>query len=297
MSERLNFQRNKYKNVNNQLSKAQINQRLKNISLTKRLISYERYINAVPKKERSENLKNDWHPETPRIDKKLSLSQWNKEMKKWRKQVHAWGNISDEVHRYICSLSTSEKNDYLSKLKLPELSQIEINNLKKRNEELSDKTLKNILLISENTNNYNEHNNKIIDIPILFLPQNFSGTIINNEFIIIRQDYLEKSLISLKDYYTKKYEHLFEKYYCLYLMPNDYNLRNGKESKIGENDIVIYLTKKKQVQSNYPLNKKDQIIEYIRNQKIEASKYLHFSDVTIKNNYEKQKKKGFMVRF
>ncbi|CRH00474.1 histone RNA hairpin-binding protein, putative [Plasmodium relictum] len=284
-----NFQRSKCHYRNNELSETQINQRLKNINLTKRLISYERYINAIPKNERSNDLKNDWHPETPRVNKHLSLSQWNKEVQKWRKQIHAWGNMSEEVHKYICSLSAAEKYNYLSNLKLPELSQREIKNLKKKNEEISDMTLKNILWISDKKNPDVCADNIIIDKPLFFLPQNFNGTILNNEFIIIKQNYLEKSLFSLKDEYNENYKYLFEKYYRLYFLMRDYNL-NIEKSKVETNEIIIVSKKKDHSENNNNIN---EINEYMKNQKIEATKYLYCSNMNTKNKYEKKKKKRF----
>ncbi|CRG92960.1 histone RNA hairpin-binding protein, putative [Plasmodium gallinaceum] len=282
-----NFQRNKHPFNNNELNEAQINQRLKNINLTKRLISYERYISAIPKNERSNDLKNGWHPETPRINKHLSLSQWNKEVKKWRKQVHAWGNISEEVHKYICSLSSSEKYNYLSNLKLPELSQSEIKNLKKKNEEISDIALRNILFISDKKNPDNCVDNIIIDKPLFFLPQNFNGTILNNEFIIIKQNYLEKSLFSLKNEYDENYEYLFEKYYRLYFLMKDFNL-NNENREIKTNDIIVISKKKEQSKNNNNINA---VNEYMENQKIEASKYLYCSSMNTEKKNEKKKRR------
>ncbi|EAA18214.1 hypothetical protein [Plasmodium yoelii yoelii] len=232
MNDASSFQRFHNKFSNNELKQSQINQRLKNINLTKRLISYERYIKAIPKNKRNPNLKNDWHPETPRINKQLSVSQWNKEIKKWRKQIHAWGNMPEYVYKHICNLSIVDRNKYLSELKLLELSQVDINNLKKKNEQCSEIIMNNILLIPEQNNNTNScAKNEIIEKPFFFLPQNFSGTILNDQLIIIKQKYLETSLYSLRQKYTPKYAHLFDAYNSLYLMERDPNLNCKNETK------------------------------------------------------------------
>ncbi|GAW81367.1 hypothetical protein, conserved [Plasmodium gonderi] len=268
MNEKANFQRGISRALKNELSEAQVNQRIKNINLTKRLMSYERYISAVPKEERRNDLKNDWHPETPRINKNLSLSQWNREMKKWRKQVHAWGNMSEDVHKYICNLSASEKYIYLSKLKLPDLSQVEIKNLKKKNEEFSNRTLKNLLQIGDNNHQDQNTSDQIIDKPLFFLPQNFNGTILNNEFIIIKRNWLEESLFSLKCAYEEKYDSLYEKYYSLYFMSNSCNTSKEKEQS-KNNDIVIYAKGMKGVTTTAIIH------QYFERKKEEASQYLN----------------------
>ncbi|CAA9988649.1 conserved Plasmodium protein, unknown function [Plasmodium knowlesi strain H] len=313
MQEQTSFQKKKSQNRKNDLSEAQMNQRIKNISLTKRLISYERYINAIPKEERREDMKNDWHPETPRIKKNVSLSQWNKEMKKWRKQVHAWGNMSEGMHKYICNLPPSEKYNYLSKLKLPELSPGEIAILRKRNEQIATRALRNIVQgdnvdnnnVDKNNvdnnnigNDYNDDNSNvdisnvdinnvdnnnvdnnnigndynddngdgeghrgsfhhILDKPLLFLPHNFSGTILNNEFVVIKQEALENSLQSLRKNYEEKYRPLYEKYRALYLSPSSVDNNRKEQSQTG--DITVLATRAKGVSAN------DEIKAYMQN--------------------------------
>ncbi|OTN66000.1 Uncharacterized protein PKNOH_S100048800 [Plasmodium knowlesi] len=278
MEEQTSFQKKKSQKWKNDLSEAQMNQRIKNISLTKRLISYERYINAIPKEERREDMKNDWHPETPRIKKNVSLSQWNREMKKWRKQIHAWGNMSEGMHEYICNLPPSEKYNYLSKLKLPELSPGEIAILRKRNEQIATRALKNIVqgdnVHNNNVDNNNVDNNNvdsnnigndynddngdgeghrgsfhhILDKPLLFLPHNFSGTILNNKFVVIKQDALENSLQSLRKNYEEKYRPLYEKYRALYLAPSSVDNNRKEQSQTG--DITVLATRAKGVSAN-----------------------------------------------
>ncbi|SBS84382.1 histone RNA hairpin-binding protein, putative [Plasmodium ovale] len=285
-----NCKRQKKKHLQGELSQSQINQRIKNINLTKRLISYERYINAVPKHQRSQKLKNDWHPETPRVDKYLSLSQWNKEMKKWRKQIHAWGNMPEEIHRHICSLSCLEKNYFLSKLKLPELSQVEINLLKKKNEKFADIILKNVLLIANKSNPNFGTNSNVLDKPFFFLPQNFSGVILNNDFTIIKHNCLEKSLLSLKDQYSKKYAHLFDKYYGMYLL-KETNLDNHN-NETGPKDIIIHLKRGKHGMDNSFHENRGLIEKYIKQKKEEAYIHLCFSSINEKQDYEAKNKRG-----
>ncbi|EUD68311.1 hypothetical protein C922_01331 [Plasmodium inui San Antonio 1] len=296
MQEKANFQRNKSRGLKNELSQAQINQRIKNINLTKRLLSYERYINAVPKEERREDMKNDWHPETPRINRNLSLSQWNKEMKKWRKQVHAWGNMSEEVYKYICNLLASERCNYLSKLKLPELSQVEIANLKKKNEEIANRTLKNVVRAGDDLDQEGDYGGdgggghprppgRILDKPLFFLPHNFSGTILNNEFVVIKRDALEESLQSLRTNYQGKYRPLYEKYCALYLTPIGDDSNHGEQSQTS--DIAVFAKGEKDVSAD------DVMKTYMENQKGEASQYLRPVDVksTTRSTYSRDKMK------
>ncbi|VTZ69815.1 histone RNA hairpin-binding protein, putative [Plasmodium chabaudi chabaudi] len=297
MNDASSFQRFHNKFSNNELKQSQINQRLKNINLTKRLISYERYIKAIPKNKRNPNLKNDWHPETPRINKQLSVSQWNKEMKKWRKQIHAWGNMPEYVYKHICNLSFADRNKYLSELKLLELSQVEINNLKKKNEQCSEIIVNNILLIPEQNNNTNIcANSGIIEKPFFFLPQNFSGTILNDQLIIIKQNYLEKCLYSLQQKYTPKYAHLFDAYNSFYIMARDPNL-NCKKEKKEQKTITVKLNKKFNSCYENGNNKngeirtsQDILKEYMNKQEIQASKYLHSTNTKKNSNYRKGKR-------
>ncbi|GAB66878.1 hypothetical protein PCYB_102280 [Plasmodium cynomolgi strain B] len=295
MQDKVSFQRNKSRGLKNELSQAQINQRIKNINLTKRLISYERYINAIPKEERRKDMKNDWHPETPRINRNLSLSQWNKEMKKWRKQVHAWGNMSEEVHKYICNLPALEKYNYLSKLKLPELSQVEIANLKKKNEEIANRTLKDVVRTGDDLHDEGDYggdggghpqtHDHILDKPLFFLPHNFSGTILNNKFVVIKRDALEDSLQSLRRNYEGKYRPLYEKYCALYLTPIDGDSNQEEQSHTG--DIAVFAKGEKHVSAD------DVMKTYMENQKGEASQYLRPVDVksTTRSSHPRDKMK------
>ncbi|KJP84915.1 hypothetical protein AK88_05448 [Plasmodium fragile] len=295
MQGKAGFQRNKPRGVKNELSQAQINQRIKNINLTKRLISYERYISAVPKEERREDMKNDWHPETPRINRNLSLSQWNKEMKKWRKQVHAWGNMSEEVHRYICNLPALEKYNYLSKLKLPELSQVEIANVKKKNEEIASRTLKNVVQAGDDLvdeGNYGSDGrghpltpDRILDKPLFFLPHNFNGTILNNKFVVIKRDALEDSLHALRRNYEGKYRPLYEKYCALYVTPMGRD--SNKEEKSQVDDITVFGKRGTDVSPN------DVMRTYMEQQKGEACQYLHpvYVKYKTKSGYARDKMK------
>ncbi|SCO67709.1 histone RNA hairpin-binding protein, putative [Plasmodium vivax] len=307
MQDKASFQRNKSRGLKNELSQAQINQRIKNINLTKRLISYERYITAVPKEERRKDMKNDWHPETPRINRNLSLSQWNKEMKKWRKQVHAWGNLSEEVHKYICNLPALEKYSYLSKLKLPELSQVEIANLKKKNEEIANRTLRDVVRAGDDLDegdngggdvgdngggdvgdngggdvgDYGDGDcdagrharppGRILDKPLFFLPHNFSGTILNNKFVVIKRDALEDSLQSLKKNYEGKYRPLYERYCALYLTPIGGDSNQEEQSQTS--DVAVFAKGAKDVSAD------DVMKTYLEKQKGQASQYLRRVDV------------------
>lgn len=293
MNEKGNFMKKTYKNNNIQLSENQINQRIKNVNLTKRLICYERYLKAIPKIERRNDLKNSWHPETPRYNKQISLSQWNKELKKWRKQIHAWGNISEEDHRYICKLSYTDKYKYLCNLKMPELSNLEIKNMKKENEEISHDILKHILLIQNKHNNPFDENDKIMYQPIFFLPENFSGTVVHNEFVIIKEQNMEKYLTLLKDKYKDKYNYCFKKYYELYLLNKDSDNKNVENSKNtipknGKNHIVIYLGKETK-----PLNYKNKEAQYEQKEKMEAYNFLCGSTKKYENHNKMNKRKKF----
>ncbi|VWU51720.1 histone RNA hairpin-binding protein, putative [Hepatocystis sp. ex Piliocolobus tephrosceles] len=292
MTEKYIFENRKKRIIGTkELNESQINQRVKNINLTKRLISYEKYINAISKDKRCTELKNSWHPETPRVNKSISLSQWNKELQKWRKQIHAWNNLPDDVYNYICSLPSIEQNNYLSKLKLPELTNVEINNLKKKNEQISEKVLKDVLLLSNKSSNNKQYPNNevVIDKPLLFLPQKYSGTILNDEFVIVKQDNLEKLFSLLKNEYNKNNEYLFNKYYQLYFMTNNVNL-NNEQKKTNTIDIVISLKKQTQKVTSDNVIYKDHMSEYIKKQKIEASKYLHCFNGKEKNKYHRGRK-------
>ncbi|ANQ08797.1 Uncharacterized protein PCOAH_00029730 [Plasmodium coatneyi] len=287
MQDRASFHSNKSQGLKNKLSQAQINQRIKNINLTKRLISYERYINAIPKEERRKDMKNDWHPETPRINRNLSLSQWNGEMKKWRKQVHAWGNMSEEVHKYICNLPASEKYNYLSKLKLPELSQVEIAKLRRKNEEIANRMLEDIVRVRDDHDGegHPQPPGHIIDRPLFFLPHNFSGTILNNKFVLIKRGALEDSLQSMRRNYEGKYHPLYEKYCALYLTPVGGDSNQDEQSQTG--DITVFDRGAKNILAANMMN------TYMENQKERASQYLRpvYVKYTTGNNYVGDKMK------
>lgn len=295
-----------------ELSELQINQRLKSLSLTKRLISYEKYIRAVPKNERITDLKNSWHPETPRLNKRSSVSQWNKEMQKWRKQIHAWGNLSEETFNYICSLPFKEKNIYLSNLKLPELSKKEIKQLKKKNEELSDVMLENLLVLpkkkdlhfskredriddnkceinndintkNEYFENKNNSDNLVVNKPLVFLPKHFNGNVIDVKCIIINHDVFKDSLLRLKGEYKEYHKSLFGDFCRLYMDINDCSA-NENSSQVKSD---IFHLKKGEIPSEK--DKSNVINNYFKNQKKEASLYLNCS--IKKYNNEKKKKR------
>lgn len=305
-------QKYKYHENRNELSQAQINQRLKNINLTKRLVSYEKYINAVPKIERVANLRTTWHPETPRFNKNVSLSQWNKTVQQWRKQIHAWGNLREDILQYICSLSSEEKLHYLSNLKLPELSKKEIKNFEKKCGEISNYTMKSILLLSDQidmisnpiqnkskTSTFNMKNNNCTDIierPFLFFPKNFNGKILNSKFIIIKQIDFARSICSIMNNYKKRHKPLYETFNNLYMGAED-TTSSHEENENKTNDIIIHLNIRNSI---YDIKDKNgmhktssDISVYFENQKKKASEYLHGSNISIKNKSKKNTRKRF----
>lgn len=305
-------------NGKKELSDLQKNQRLKSVNLTKRLLSYEKYIRAVPKNERTTNLKESWHPETPRINKNFSISQWNKEMQKWRKQIHAWGNLSDETFQYICSLPFEEKNAYLSNLKLVELSKTEIKQLKKKNEELCHILLKEILVLSNLNDSYvSEHKERkpirgekiddykngdsgctnfqgttsrsaVINKPLLFLPKCFSGDIIDGgECIIVRHNLFADFLLHLKEEYKDNYKFLFIDFCQLYMNMKDCDINEKDQEPQENNDIIVYL---KRGENNPQRDQSDEVTNYFQNQKKEALLYMKHS---VNNCDYKKKTKRF----
>lgn len=62
-----------------------LRQRQKQIDLGKRTEGYTRYISMRPKRERASD-----EPKTPNIHKKCSKRSWDGQVRKWRKQLHAF---------------------------------------------------------------------------------------------------------------------------------------------------------------------------------------------------------------
>lgn len=306
-------------NKKKEISALQKNQRLKSVNLTKRLISYEKYISAVPKNERTASLKDSWHPETPRLNKNFSVSQWNKEVQKWRKQIHAWGNLSDETFQHICSLPFEEKNAYLSNLKLAELSKSEIKRLKEENEELCHIFLKKILVLSniddsqvseheerksikekgihdsenanikcENFQGEKKSQSAVINKPLLFLPKCFSGDIIDGgECIIVRHNLFADFLVRLKEEYQDNYKSLFIDFCRLYMDTKDCDINEKDREPHENNDITVSL---KRGENSPKADESKDVTNYFQNQKKEALLYIKNS---VKNCNHKKKTKRF----
>ncbi|XP_012266198.2 histone RNA hairpin-binding protein [Athalia rosae] len=69
---------------------ATLARRQKDIDYGKNTIAYDRYIQMVPKKERTKE-----HPTTPPKDVKYSRRGWDGMVRLWRKQLHAWDPVDE----------------------------------------------------------------------------------------------------------------------------------------------------------------------------------------------------------
>mmetsp|Transcript_33499 Transcript_33499/g.56264 ORF Transcript_33499/g.56264 Transcript_33499/m.56264 type:complete len:237 (+) Transcript_33499:363-1073(+) len=74
-------------------------QRLKQLDYGRNTLGYERYIETVPKHKRGRH--NPSHPMTPDVQQICSKRSWDGQVKKWRRELHAWDPEAGEEEERV----------------------------------------------------------------------------------------------------------------------------------------------------------------------------------------------------